>query len=118
SVTRAHSKDNDFVTGTWQDGRIGTFRGIRGVGAGYGGTVVGDKGAVAIGKYSGYQPPGVEVCKVFRTGSAPVSPEAPIELFAFMEAADESKRQGGAAVTLESVIRKAQEDNRKKYGNQ
>ena len=30
-----------------------------------------------------------------------------IEIFAFMEAANESKRQGGAPVTLESVMRKA-----------
>jgi hypothetical protein len=36
-----------------------------------------------------------------------VSAEETIELFAFMEAADESKRQGGAPVTLKSVLAKA-----------
>jgi hypothetical protein len=30
-----------------------------------------------------------------------------LEIYAFMEAADESKRQGGAPVTLESVMTKA-----------
>ena len=30
-----------------------------------------------------------------------------LEIFAFMEAADESKRQGGKPVTLESVMAKA-----------
>jgi hypothetical protein len=37
----------------------------------------------------------------------PVTPEETIEIFAFMEAADESKRQGGKSVTLESVLSKA-----------
>jgi hypothetical protein len=36
-----------------------------------------------------------------------VSAAETIEIFAFMEAADESKRQGGAPVTLESVLAKA-----------
>ena len=34
-------------------------------------------------------------CKFFRTGKPPVSAEETIEIFAFMEAADESKRKGG-----------------------
>src|SRR5262245_6535349 len=29
NVTRTHAKDADVVTGTWKNGRIGTFRGIR-----------------------------------------------------------------------------------------
>jgi hypothetical protein len=43
----------------------------------------------------------------FETGAIPVTPEETIEIFTFMEAADESKRQGGAVVTLESVLKKA-----------
>ena len=38
---------------------------------------------------------------------SPVSAEETIEIFAFMEAADESKRQGGAPVSLASVMAKA-----------
>jgi hypothetical protein len=49
----------------------------------------------------------VEVVKFFQTGQSPVSPDETIEIFAFMEAADESKRQGGKAVALESVVQKA-----------
>ena len=37
----------------------------------------------------------------------PVSAEETIEIFAFMEAADESKRQGGAPVSLDDVLAKA-----------
>jgi hypothetical protein len=33
--------------------------------------------------------------------------EQTLEIYAFMEAADESKRQGGGPVTLESVLAKA-----------
>ena len=44
---------------------------------------------------------------MFRTGVAPVSADEMLELYAFMEAADESKRRGGAEVTLKEVIEKA-----------
>jgi hypothetical protein len=37
-----------------------------------------------------------------------VSAEETIEIFTFMEAADESKRQGGAPVALKDVLAKAQ----------
>jgi hypothetical protein len=42
--------------------------------------------------------------KFFQTGIAPVSSEETIELFAFMEAADESKRRGGQPVKLSEVL--------------
>jgi hypothetical protein len=44
--------------------------------------------------------------KFFQTGIAPVSPEETLEIFAFMEAADESKRQGGAPVKIREVMKK------------
>ena len=49
----------------------------------------------------------VEIVKFFKTGKPPVSADETIEIFAFMEAADESKRQGGKPVTVESVMAKA-----------
>jgi hypothetical protein len=51
----------------------------------------------------------VEVCKFFKTGRPPVSAEETLEVFAFMEAADESKRRGGVPVKLESVLARARE---------
>jgi len=36
-----------------------------------------------------------------------VPPEETIEILAFMEAADESKRQGGAEVKIADVLKKA-----------
>ena len=107
SVTRASSKDFELVTGTWSDGRIGTFRGIRSGKSGYGGTAFGEKGIVPVGKYDGYKPLVVEIVKFFKTRKVPVTEAETLEIYAFMEAADESKRQGGAPVTIESVMKKA-----------
>ena len=72
--------------------------------------VFGTKGIAPSGGYGGYEPLVVEICKFFRTGKPPVRAEETIEIFAFMEAADESKRQGGKPVTIESVMAKAHEE--------
>ena len=72
-----------------------------------GGAVFGEKAIAPIGKYDGYKPLVVEICKFFRTGKPPVAAAETLEIIAFMEAADESKRQGGAPVSLASVLAKA-----------
>lgn len=110
SVTRIHTEGNDMAVGVWNDGRIGTFRGIRQGRRGYGSTVFGTKGIVPGGGFDGYEPLIVEIVKFFKTGKPPVSEAETLEIFAFMEAADESKRQGGCPVTLESVMKKAQDE--------
>ncbi len=107
TVARVQTEGTDFVTGTWDGGRVGTFRGIRQGSTGYGATVFGTKGIAHGDRYGGYEPLLVEICKFFRTGKAPVSAEETIEIFAFMTAADASKRQGGAPVSLESVLAEA-----------
>lgn len=109
SVTRIHTEGNDMAVGVWSDGRIGSFRGIRQGQRGYGSTVFGTKGIVPGGGFDGYEPLIEEIVKFFKTGKAPVSEAETLEIFAFMEAADESKRQGGCPVTLESVMKKAQQ---------
>ncbi|MCB1128562.1 MAG: Gfo/Idh/MocA family oxidoreductase, partial [Verrucomicrobiae bacterium] len=92
SVKRGTTADGLVeVTGTWQGGRTGTYRESKG----YGGKARGETGEMEVGAYDGYAPLVVEVIRFFRTGIAPVSPEETIELFAFMEAADESKRREG-----------------------
>jgi len=111
SVSRVQTEGTDVAVGTWQDGRIGTFRGIREGKRGYGATVFGTKSIATVGRSGGYETMVVEICKFFKTGKPPVSAEETIEIFAFMEAADESKRQGGHPVTIQSVIEKAQKAN-------
>ena len=106
-VQRTHTEGMDVVVGIWEDGRIGTFRGIREGELGYGGTAYGEKAISPIGPYEGYRPLLVKIVEFFQTGQAPVTPKETIEIFAFMEAADESKRQGGQEVSLASVMQKA-----------
>jgi predicted dehydrogenase len=107
SVSRTQTESTELVTGVWTDGRVGAFRGMRKGPYKYGGTVFGTKGVAPVGDYGGYEPLVVEIVKFFKAGKPPVSADETIEIFAFMEAADESKRQGGKPVTLESVISKA-----------
>ncbi|MBD2704095.1 Gfo/Idh/MocA family oxidoreductase [Spirosoma sp. BT702] len=106
NVVRVHTDGTDVVIGTWADGRVGTFRGTRTGKHDYGGTVYTQNGNVKLGPYGGYEPLLKEIINYFETGNVPVKPEETIEIFAFMEAADESKRRGGAAVSLESVMSK------------
>ena len=107
SVSRTHTEDADVVVGLWDDNRIGTLRGVRYKKLGYGGNVYGEKSIEPLDGAGGYNPLLVEVVKFFETGKPPVSAGETIEIFAFMEAADESRRQGGKTVMLESVMQKA-----------
>jgi predicted dehydrogenase len=107
SVVRVHTENTDVVVGTWEDGRVGTFRGTRSGKSEYGGTAFGENGTATLGPYDGYKPLLVQIVQFFQTGIPPVSPEETLEIYAFMEAADESKRQGGVPVTLESVLTRA-----------
>ena len=73
SVSRVQTKGTDLAAGVWNEGRIGTFRGLRQGASDYGATVFGSKGIVHGGSDVGYEPLVVEVCKFFRTGKPPVS---------------------------------------------
>jgi predicted dehydrogenase len=111
SVRRIQTKDSEFVVGTWRNGRIGTYRGIRKGKSDYGALVYGTKGIVQSGRYGGYEPLVVEIIKFFKTGQVPVSVQETTEIFAFMSAADESKAKGGDSVSIAEVIAKAKKHN-------
>ena len=107
TVIRVHSAQQDVAVGTWRDGRLGTFRGQRAGKRGYGGTAFGTKGIAPLGDYGGYRPLVVEIGKFFRSGVAPVSARESIEIYAFMAAADESKRRGGVSVSIAEMLARA-----------
>ena len=107
SVVRVQSDNTELVVGRWPHGRIGTFRGTREGLHTYGATAFGEKGVVHAGRFEGYEPLLVEIVKFFKTGRPPVSAEQTLEILAFMEAAEESKRQGGRQVRLQSVMQAA-----------
>src|SRR5690606_22378173 len=103
-VVRITTQDTDLVVGTWEGGRIGTFRGTRSGKGGYGGTVFTQSGNISLGPYGGYEPLLVEIINYFETGKVPVTPEETLEIFAFMEAADESKRNGGTYINMQELM--------------
>ncbi len=109
SVSQRTTPDGRIeVTGTWKGGRTGIFREAEPKAkVQYGGTAKGEKGESPVGAYDGYAPLVVEIVKFFQTGKSPVPTEETIELFAFMSAAEESKRQDGKPVTTAEVLAKA-----------
>ena len=102
-VRRSTDDGKIKVAGTWADGRTGVFL----EGKGYGGSAKTEKGDVKVGSYDGYRPLVLEIVKFFRSKKPPVSEAETLEIYAFMEAADESKRRGGESVKLSSVLEKA-----------
>ena len=109
-VTRFRTEDLDMVVGTWKDGRIGTFRDLRGGKSSASVRIYGTNGMIEA-KSSGYKPLVDEIVRFFKTGEIPVSAEETIEIYAFMSAADISKAQDGAAVSLEELIEKTRRQN-------
>ncbi len=105
TVTRTYAPDQDEVTCRWKDGRIGTMRAIR---------PYADFGAVVIQKdnkilqspakfeYS-YVPMVKEIVKFFETGVPPVNEAETLEIFAFLDAAQKSREQGGKPVAVRKL---------------
>jgi predicted dehydrogenase len=122
SVVRAHTPDSDVVTGTWSGGRLGVLHGLRTQAIPHRVTVFGSTGFAeqqptgqqfsVFGSISPAPSPSGDsyasllraIVGFFQTGVPPVGAEETIEMFAFMEAADESKRRGGQPVKLREVI--------------
>lgn len=103
-VVRTSTERTDVITGIWSDGRVGTVQGNRDGHHGYGITLFGAKGILSGGEHPSYRPLAVEILKFLKSGVAPVSLDTTLEILAFMEAADESKRRGGVPVTLAEVL--------------
>lgn len=112
----------EVITGTWEDGRVGTFRGIKKGALKYSATVFGDKGVSVAGvyghgvptkgivplndKYMGYEGIAIEMAKFFKGGPAPVSLAETLEIFAFMEAAHQSKQNQSVPVRMVDMLKK------------
>jgi hypothetical protein len=107
TVARTHTENTDVLTGVWGDGRIGIMQGNRGVRYGFGITVTGTKGVVSGGEKHSYKPLAEAYLKFFQTRISPVPLDTTIEILAFMEAGDESKRRGGVPVSIVDVMKAA-----------
>jgi predicted dehydrogenase len=105
SVARTATPVTDVVTGIWSDGRVGTLVGQRNA-SGHKVIVFGSKGIAEQKGDGDYTPLVREIMNFFQTGVAPVPNAETIEIYAFMEAADESKREGGKPVKISDVMAK------------
>lgn len=103
SVQRTIGVDQEIFIAKWKDGRIGTFRGIKNGKQDYGGTAFGEKGISTLGPYNGYDPLLIEIINFFETGISPVDKEETLEICAFIEASDLSKKRNGQVVSLKKV---------------
>lgn len=104
SVSCTATEGTDVAVGRWNDGRVGTFRGIRQGSGSYGGTIFGTKAIRTLGKFEGYGPLVDAIEDFFRTGKSPVSNQETLEIYAFMEAARLSAEQGGAPVSVTELL--------------
>jgi predicted dehydrogenase len=107
SVVCSATPATHVVTGVWKDGKVATLLGLREGAAPYRVEVFGTKKVLDEQLAGDYTPFLREVMKFFKTGVAPVPAEETLEIYAFMEAADESKRQGGCPVKIKEVLKKA-----------
>ncbi|MDC0935595.1 gfo/Idh/MocA family oxidoreductase, partial [Pirellulales bacterium] len=109
SVSRTQTADGELAVGVWNEGRIGTVRGMRAGVQQYGGLAFGAKANQTVGSYRGYEPLVHDIVKFFRSGDPPTTEQETIEIFAFMEAADESKRRNGAVITIPEYIEQSRD---------
>lgn len=108
SVSRIATENTDVVAGLWSGGRTGTLIGLREIATPHKVVLFGTKAAAEQQNGSdSYAPLVREIVKFFQTKKSPISPEETIQIYAFMEAADESKRHNGAPVRLDDVMKKA-----------
>ncbi len=109
-VERVTSPDTSVVTGAWEGGRLGTLVALHTLPMGSPSFKLirfGQKDIFEQKSQGDYTPMLREIIKFFQTRQPPVTVQQTLEIYAFMEAAEESKRQGGRAVTLRDVLTKA-----------
>ncbi len=100
-VTRTLGKTGDVIVGRWENGRLGTVRVLPETWK-YGAVVFRPESVEQSrpDMATSYIPMLREMVKFFRTSTPPVPNEETLEIFAFMDAAQKSKEQGGKTVTL------------------
>ncbi len=119
-VTCTSTPMTESITGVWADGRVATYRGIKQGGVKYSATVFGDKGVSTAGiyghgvpvkgivptddKYMGYGGLALELAKFFKSGKSPVPSAETLEIFALLQAAEDSRAQNGAVVPLRKLL--------------
>jgi hypothetical protein len=110
SVIRTSSPAVSVVTGTWNDDRLGTLYALHTQPMGsphYKVVRFGTQEVFEQKSQGDYSPLLREIVKFFATKQPPVSAQQTLEIYAFMDAAQESQRLGGKRVMLRDVLLKA-----------
>jgi len=119
SVACTSTPTAQSFTCVWKDGRVATYRGVKQGAVKYSATVFGDKGVSTAGiyghgvpvmgvvptndKYVGYEGLAIEMAKFLKGGPVPVTPAETLEIYALIQAADESAAKNGAVVMLKDL---------------
>ncbi len=106
TVWSVSNEDVDLVTGLWQDGRIGTVRGIRRGKVDFGFTIYGQKQVLrsAVSTTFIYRQLLEQIVKMFKNSQSPLPITETLEIVAFIEAANTSASNGGKSITLDKII--------------
>lgn len=110
SVERTSAPDVSVITGLWEGGRLGTLYALHTLPMGstsYKIIRFGQEKITEQASQGDYTPLLREIIKFFQTKQAPLTARETLEIYAFMEAAQESKKQNGKLVTLREVLTKA-----------
>ncbi len=103
TVRAIHGAEADLLVGIWEDGRIGTVRGLRFGPYHFGCTVHtsgGTRSALASEDPPGYALMLQKIVPFFETGRSPIDAAEMLEVMAFLDAAGESERLEGESVDL------------------
>lgn len=102
-VSCVASEGSDLLIGRWQDGRLGTVRGIRKGASGFGFTAQCEKRVVATSVNASfiYRELLKAMVAMFQTGQPPIDPMITVEIVAFIEAGIKSASNHGNATRLE-----------------
>lgn len=101
SVSMTSNADYDLAVGVWNDGRIGTVKGLRKGHQAYGALVYGEKSVTYLPVTDvSYVPLVRQIVTFFETGRPPIPPAETLEIMAFMDAAERSRLKGGAREEL------------------
>jgi predicted dehydrogenase len=121
SVSCVSTPSAESYTLVWNDGRVGTYRGIKEGKIKYSATVFGDQGVSIAGiyghgvpvqgvvptkdKYMGYEGIAHEIAKFYKGGPTPVAASETLEIFAVLQAAELSKAQNGAVIRVADILK-------------
>jgi hypothetical protein len=106
-VQLVESANIDVIVGEWQDGRTGVVRGTRLSSSDFGSVIHTSEGVV-YGKANADPPYYAllleEMMRFFNTGQSPIDIDETLEIIAFLEAADLSRRENGSCIQISDIM--------------